>query len=102
MRICLGILRQSGDRRRSAAENRTSRRGGPLDLGRREVSRIPYLADAEMTPRQLRRSQELTASRGGGRITGPGAFWVYNPEISEVAEPLRLHMERGTSLSHAF
>ncbi len=64
------------------------------------MSRIPYLDDAAMTPRQLHRSQELAASRGGGRVVGPGAFWVYNPAISDVAEPLRLHMERATSLPH--
>jgi 4-carboxymuconolactone decarboxylase len=64
------------------------------------VSRIPYLAEAAMTPHQLRRSRELVASRGGGPVTGPGAFWLYNPYMSEVAEPLRLHMERGTSLPH--
>jgi len=64
------------------------------------LSRIPYLAEAEMTPHQLRRSQELVASRGGGPVTGPGAFWLYNPHLSDVAEPLRLHMERGTSLPH--
>ena len=62
------------------------------------MSRIPYLAEAAMTPHQLRRSQELVASRGGAPVTGPGAFWLYNPHISEVAEPLRLHMERATSL----
>ena len=65
------------------------------------MSRIPYLAEADMTPHQLRRSQELVASRGGGPVTGPGAFWLYNPHISERAEPLRLHMERATSLPHA-
>ena len=64
------------------------------------MSRIPYLDEAIMTPRQLARAQELAASRGGGRVVGPGAFWVYNPAISDVAEPLRLHMERGTSLPH--
>ena len=62
------------------------------------MSRIPYLTDDAMTERQRRRSQELQATRGGGRVTGPGAFWVYNPDISECAEPMRQHMEQGTSL----
>jgi 4-carboxymuconolactone decarboxylase len=61
------------------------------------MSRIPYLAEADMTEHQLRRSRELTAARGGP-VSGPGAFWLYNPSISECAEPLRQHMERGTSL----
>ena len=61
------------------------------------MSRMPYLAEAAMTDRQLRRARELTALRGKP-VSGPGAFWLRNPFISECAEPMRQHMEQGTSL----
>jgi 4-carboxymuconolactone decarboxylase len=61
------------------------------------MSRIPYPTEAEMTDHQRRRAQELTAARGGP-VSGPGAFWLRNPFISECAEPMRQHMERKTSL----
>jgi 4-carboxymuconolactone decarboxylase len=61
------------------------------------MSRIPYLTVEELSEEQRRLAQKLAASRGG-RLLGPGAFWLRNPALAEQADELRLLMERHTSL----
>lgn len=61
------------------------------------MSRIPYLTTEEMTEAQRRLADKLAASRGG-RLIGPGAFWLRNPALAQQADELRLLMERRTSL----
>jgi hypothetical protein len=60
-------------------------------------SRIPYLAAEELSDEQRRLAKQLAASRGG-RLVGPGAFWLRNPALAEQADAWRLLMERGTAL----
>jgi 4-carboxymuconolactone decarboxylase len=61
------------------------------------MSRIPYLTAEELSEEQRCLAEKLAASRGG-RLVGPGAFWLRNPALAESADALRLLMERGTSL----
>ena len=61
------------------------------------MSRIPYLTTEEMTETQRRLADKLAASRGG-RLIGPGAFWLRNPALAHQADEWRLLMERRTSL----
>jgi 4-carboxymuconolactone decarboxylase len=61
------------------------------------MSRIPYLTAEELSDEQRRLAEKLAASRGG-RLVGPGAFWLRNPALAEQADAWRLLMERGTSL----
>jgi 4-carboxymuconolactone decarboxylase len=61
------------------------------------MSRIPYLTAEELSDEQRRLAAKLAASRGG-RLVGPGAFWLRNPALAEQADAWRLLMERGTSL----
>jgi len=61
------------------------------------MSRIPYLTAEELSDEQRRLAETLAASRGG-RLVGPGAFWLRNPALAEQADAWRLLMERGTSL----
>jgi len=60
------------------------------------MSRIPYLTAEELSDEQRRLAEKLAASRGG-RLVGPGAFWLRNPALAEQADAWRLFMERGTS-----
>ena len=61
------------------------------------MSRIPYLTAEELSDEQRRLAAKLAASRGG-RLVGPGAFWLRNPALAEQADAWRLLMERRTSL----
>jgi 4-carboxymuconolactone decarboxylase len=61
------------------------------------MSRIPYLTADELSEEQRYLAQKLAASRGG-RLIGPGAFWLRNPALADQADELRLLMERHTSL----
>jgi 4-carboxymuconolactone decarboxylase len=61
------------------------------------MSRIPYLTAEKLSDEQRRLAAKLAASRGG-RLVGPGAFWLRNPALAEQADAWRLLMERGTSL----
>ena len=61
------------------------------------MSRIPYLTTEDMTEAQQLLAEKLAASRGG-RLIGPGAFWLRNPALADQANELRLLMERGASL----
>jgi 4-carboxymuconolactone decarboxylase len=61
------------------------------------MSRIPYLTAEELSNEQRRLAEKLAASRGG-RLVGPGAFWLRNPALAEQADAWPLLMERGTSL----
>jgi 4-carboxymuconolactone decarboxylase len=61
------------------------------------MSRIPYLTTEDMTEAQRHLAEKLAASRGG-RLIGPGAFWLRNPALADQADELRLLMERRTSL----
>jgi 4-carboxymuconolactone decarboxylase len=60
------------------------------------MSRIPYLTAEELSDEQRSLAEKLAASRGG-RLVGPGAFWLRNPALAEQADAWRLLMERGTS-----
>ena len=46
------------------------------------MSRIPYLTAEELSDEQRRLAEKLAASRGG-RLVGPGAFWLRNPALAE-------------------
>jgi hypothetical protein len=59
------------------------------------MSRIPYLTAEELSEEQRRLAEKLAASRGG-RLVGPGAFWLRNPALADQADALRLFMERRT------
>jgi 4-carboxymuconolactone decarboxylase len=61
------------------------------------MSRIPYLTAEELSDEQRRLAAKLAASRGG-RLVGPGAFWLRNPALAEQADAWRLLMEWGTAL----
>src|SRR5262245_19003897 len=61
------------------------------------MSRIPYLTAEALSDEQRRLAAKLAASRGG-RLVGPGAFWLRNPALAEQADAWRLLMERGTAL----
>jgi 4-carboxymuconolactone decarboxylase len=61
------------------------------------MSRIPYLTAEDLSDEQRRLAEKLAASRGG-RLVGPGAFWLRNPALAEQADAWRLLMERGTAL----
>lgn len=61
------------------------------------MSRIPVITKDEMSDAQKRIGDKLAASRGG-KLRGPGSFWLRNPDLAAAADELRLHMERATSL----
>ena len=61
------------------------------------MSRIPYLTAEELSDAQRCLAEKLAASRGG-RLVGPGAFWLRNPALAAQADAWRLLMERRTSL----
>jgi 4-carboxymuconolactone decarboxylase len=61
------------------------------------MSRIPYLTAEELSAEQRCLAEKLAASRGG-RLVGPGAFWLRNPALAAQADAWRLLMERHTSL----
>jgi 4-carboxymuconolactone decarboxylase len=61
------------------------------------MSRIPYLTAEELSDEQRCLAEQLAASRGG-RLVGPGAFWLRNPALAAQADAWRLLMERHTSL----
>ena len=56
-----------------------------------------YLTAEELSDEQRRLAEKLAASRGG-RLVGPGAFWLRNPTLAAQADAWRLLMERRTSL----
>ena len=64
------------------------------------MSRIPYLTAKELSAEQRCLAEHLAASRGG-RLVGPGAFWLRNPALAAQADAWRLLMERHTSLPNA-
>jgi len=53
------------------------------------MSRIPYLTAEALSDEQRRLAEKLAASRGG-RLVGPGAFWLRNPALAEQADAWRL------------
>jgi 4-carboxymuconolactone decarboxylase len=61
------------------------------------MSRIPYLTAEALSAEQRCLAEKLAASRGG-RLVGPGAFWLRNPALAAQADAWRLLMERRTSL----
>src|SRR5262245_14615335 len=61
------------------------------------MSRIPYLTAEALSAEQRCLAEQLAASRGG-RLVGPGAFWLRNPRLAAQADAWRLLMERRTSL----
>lgn len=62
------------------------------------MQRIPPLAPERMTPEQKRLAEEIAATRGG-RLGGPFAIWIRNPEMVERAERFGSFLRTGTSLA---
>lgn len=64
------------------------------------MSRIPYLREDEMSPRQREINATFVAERGEP-VRGPVAFWMRNIELGLRHQKVRLKMERATSFPRA-